>query len=34
MPLRPALDTDDRTVALAMDAELRPLWQARRWNQG
>jgi tripartite-type tricarboxylate transporter receptor subunit TctC len=34
MPLRPVLGADYRAMALAMDAELRALWQARRWTQG
>jgi hypothetical protein len=34
MPLRPVLGADYRAMALAMEAELRALWEARRWTQG
>lgn len=34
MPLRPLLGADYRGMALAMETELRALWQARRWTQG
>jgi tripartite-type tricarboxylate transporter receptor subunit TctC len=34
MPLRPVLGAEYRAMAVAMEAELRALWQARRWTQG
>lgn len=34
MPLRPVLGADYRALALETEAELRGLWQARRWTQG
>lgn len=34
MPLRPVLGAEYRAMALAMESELRALWNARRWNQG
>ncbi|WP_431285378.1 tripartite tricarboxylate transporter substrate binding protein [Humitalea sp. 24SJ18S-53] len=34
MPLRPVLGAAYRDLALETEAELRALWQARRWTQG
>jgi len=34
MPLRPALGTEYRAMALSMETELKALWAARRWTQG
>ncbi|MEI6162458.1 MAG: tripartite tricarboxylate transporter substrate binding protein, partial [Roseococcus sp.] len=34
MPLRPVLGPEYRAMALAIEAELRALWETRRWTQG